>query len=127
MIVRRSSQAMASRKLIPKPFIGKLWRNKDFLLSNPNSSAHWWFPYPISLNIQKSMIVEIREVDAQLSEIVEDIVNFIYVDPNDDVYPPTSNPGRAVQLYNALVRWKLSLPPRLRVEDAVMPNAIVLQ
>ena len=71
------------------------------------------------------MKVEIREVDARLSEIVEEALDFIY--PDDGQTRPSSNPQRALELYRKLVDWKMSLPDRIRLEEAVLPPAILLQ
>ncbi|KAH8702800.1 hypothetical protein GQ44DRAFT_732683 [Phaeosphaeriaceae sp. PMI808] len=124
----RSSQAMGIPRSVSKPLIDKMWRASDFPFRNPESVSYWWFPYPMSLQTQRSLKVEIREVDVEFSEIVEDVQAFIYPDSNDENAPlPTTNPERAVELCNALAQWKLTLPPLLRIEEVVTPNAILLQ
>lgn len=122
---RRGSQALGFRKQTRKPVFPKVWREPDFPLSLPNCSSHWWFSYPMSLNIQRSMKVEIREVDAKLSEIAEETLDFIY--PTDARTPPSTRPQRAVQLYRAIVDWKQACPSRIRPEEAVLPSALLLQ
>ena len=79
----------------------------------------------MSLNIQRSMRVEVREVDVTLSEIVEEALDFIYPEEGDP--PPAANSTHALELYNAFLDWKLSCPSRIRFEEAVLPNAILLQ
>ena len=66
------------------------------------------------------MKVEVREADAYLSVIAEDVLD----GPSG---PPTTNPQRAIDIYNSIVQWKFSLPPRLRLEEAIQPSAILLQ
>jgi hypothetical protein len=108
--------------------VGKAWRNDDFCYRKTESISHWWFPYPISLKPQRSLKVEAREVEADLAEIVEEVQNFVFPDPADpESRPPTMNPQRALDLYNALIQWKFSLPQHLRFEEAVLPNVIILQ
>ena len=122
---RRSSQAFGFRKLARKPDLGKAWRESNYPLSQSDSPSYWWSPYPISLQTQRSMQVEIREVDVALSEIVEEALDFIY--PEAPQTPPTTNPIRALDLYDALVDWKFSCPDRIRFEEAVLPSVILLQ
>ena len=122
---RRSSQAFGFRKLARKPKLGKAWRESNFPLSQPDSPGYWWYPYPISLQMQRSMQVEMREVDVALSEIVEKVLDFIY--PEAPQLPPATNPRRALELYDALIDWKFSCPDRIRFEEAVLPSIILLQ
>ena len=79
----------------------------------------------MSLQVQRSLQVELREVDVNLSEIVEEALNYIY--PREGELPPLANPQRALELFDAFVDWKLSLPSRIRFEEAVLPSAILLQ
>ncbi|KAK2590141.1 hypothetical protein QQS21_012182 [Conoideocrella luteorostrata] len=119
----RGTQALGSRKLTRKPKAPKVWREPGFPLSLSKSSSYWWFPYPKSFQIQRSMKVEIREVDARLSEIVEDALDFIY--PQDGT-SPAENPQLALKFYRAIAHWKQSCPSRIRFEEAVLPSAILL-
>ena len=73
------------------------------------------------------MRVEIREVDSFLSEVAEDVLNFLHPLPDCSPEPAAAKAQRAIELYNTLVQWKLSLPARLRVEEAVLPRVISLQ
>lgn len=73
------------------------------------------------------MKVEIKEFDVRLSEIVEDIFELF---TSAEVKHPRSIREKCEQanhLYDKLHEWTLSLPPRLRVEDAALPRAILLQ
>ncbi|KAH8646316.1 fungal-specific transcription factor [Xylariales sp. PMI_506] len=120
----RSSQALGIRKQSSKPNIARAWHEPDFPLRQEDCVGYWWFPYPISLRMQASMQVEIRQVDTVLSEIVEDTLNFIY--PEMDKPLPQTNSFRGLELYDEFVNWKLSLPSRIRIEEAVLPSAILL-
>lgn len=73
------------------------------------------------------MKIEIREADCQLSEMAEGALDYLY--PLPDKSPDSSGAtiARAIELYNTLVQWKFSLPARLRLEDAILPSAILLQ
>jgi len=122
---RRSSEALGFRKLARKPKVGKAWREPDFPLLQPDCIGYWWFPYPMSLQIQKSMLVELREADVVLSELAEDVLDFIY--PEEGNRPPLADSQRALELYDALVEWKHSCPSGIRFEEAVLPSAILLQ
>lgn len=73
------------------------------------------------------MKVEVREADAYLSVIAEDVLDFLYPKPDGPSGPPTTNQQRAIDIYNSIVQWKFSLPPRLRLEEAIQPSAILLQ
>lgn len=73
------------------------------------------------------MKVEIREANVQLAEIAEQVLEYLYPLSDSSSEHPAANPSRAVELYDTLIRWKLTLPARLRLEDAVLPNAILLQ
>lgn len=124
ILLRRSSQAFGFRKQARKPGVGKAWRTNDFPLLQADCSGYWWFPYPVSLQAQRSMQVEVREADVMLSEIVEEVLDFLYPETGK---PPLRDTQRALELYNALISWKLGCPTRLRLEEAVLPSAILLQ
>ncbi|KAJ8113959.1 hypothetical protein OPT61_g4046 [Boeremia exigua] len=122
----RVSQAFGFQKPAAKPLIAKLWRNDTFALCQPDSPSYWWTPYPETKRIQRSMKVEIREANASLSEMAEDILDYLYPLSDCLARPPVANPQRAIELYNTLVQWKLTLPARLRLEEAILPSAILL-
>ena len=71
------------------------------------------------------MKVAIRESDAALSEIAEDVLNFLH--PGEDSPPLTQHTERALALYDALNDWKTTCPEPLRFETAVLPAVILLQ
>ena len=73
------------------------------------------------------MKVEIREAQCKLAEIAEKVLDYLYPLADGPSGPPTTDPHRAVELYDTLVNWKLALPARLRLEDAILPSAILLQ
>lgn len=73
------------------------------------------------------MKVEIREALSNLSEIAEKALGYLYPESDGVSRLPTADPGRAVELYHTLTHWKLLLPSRLRMEDAILPSAILLQ
>lgn len=124
---RRASQAFGFQNPAAKPLIAKLWRNSSFSLSQPDSVCYWWSPHSVSRRVQRSLKVEIREANSYLAEMAEDVLDYLYPLPDSPSGGPTTNPQRAVELYLTLVQWKLSLPARLRLEDAVLPSAILLQ
>ncbi|KAF5023005.1 hypothetical protein F66182_4963 [Fusarium sp. NRRL 66182] len=120
----RSSQAFGFRKLTRKPKIERAWVEENFSLSKPDCVGYWWFPYPVSYQIQKSLQVEVRTVDVALSEIAEETLDFIY--PEEGNLPPQANTQRALEIYDRYVAWKYSCPSRLRFEEATVPSAILL-
>jgi hypothetical protein len=73
------------------------------------------------------MRIEIRDVDCHLTHIAEDLLDYLYPLPDSSSGPPTSDITRGIRLYDELVNWQLSLPARLRLQDAVQPHAILLQ
>ncbi|EJP62010.1 fungal specific transcription factor [Beauveria bassiana ARSEF 2860] len=87
-------------------------------------NAYCWYPYPLSLQMQPSMQVAIREADAALSEIVELILNYLHPDENGT--DAVSKPGYALELYDALLNWKYGLPDELLFEQSVLPSVIAL-
>ncbi|OBS23068.1 hypothetical protein FPOA_03631 [Fusarium poae] len=120
----RSSQAFGFRKLTRKPKMEKAWLDHDFPLSKPDCVGYWWFPYPVSYQIQKSLQVEMRTADVALSEIAEETLDFIY--PEEGQLPPQANTQRALEIYDKYVEWKYSCPSRIRFEDATVPSVILL-
>ncbi|KAH7127423.1 fungal-specific transcription factor [Dactylonectria macrodidyma] len=120
----RSSQALGFRKLAQKPKVTKAWRSRDFPLLQPHCVGYWWSAYPMSHRMQKSMQVEVREVDVLLSEMAEDALDFLF--PGEGNLPPVASPQRCLEIYDAFIDWKLSLPSRLRLEDAILPSTILL-
>lgn len=124
-IRRRASQALGLGKLARKPNVEKTWLESDFPFSKKDSRNYWWFPYPISLRIQPSMKVVARTAEIELGEIVEQALDFIT--PNEKSRPAIENPGRALQLYDAILDWKYSLPDQLRFEEVVIPSFAVVQ
>ncbi|KAK7908706.1 hypothetical protein PG985_016009 [Apiospora marii] len=121
---RERQAALGLRKPARRPCFPKVWREPDFPMSLPDSKDYWWSRYPMSIQMQRSMKVETREADAALSEIVEETLDFIY--PSEDGVPPVANPQRALELYRAIVDWRFSCPSRIRLEEAVLPSAILL-
>lgn len=71
------------------------------------------------------MKVIAREAEIGLAEIVEEALDFIT--PNEGLRPAIEDPGRALQLYDAILDWKYPLPDRLRFEEAVLPSFVVVQ
>lgn len=65
------------------------------------------------------------KVIAREAEIVEEALDFIT--PNEGSRPAIEDPGRALQLYDAILDWKYPLPDRLRFEEAVLPSFVVVQ
>ncbi|XEV04549.1 hypothetical protein FSHL1_009836 [Fusarium sambucinum] len=120
----RSSQAFGFRKLARKPKIERSWLDHGFPLSNPDSVGYWWFPYPMSYQIQQSLQVEMRTADVELSEIAEETLDFIY--PVEGQLPPQANTERALEIYDKYVAWKYSRPNRIRFADATVPSVILL-
>ncbi|KAF3011008.1 hypothetical protein E8E13_010819 [Curvularia kusanoi] len=122
----RVSQTFGFRSPVKRPFVAKLWRHSTFSLRSSDSASYWWSAYPESRHAQESMKVEIREALSNLSELAEKVLEYLY--PESDGVPglPTADPGRAVELYHTLTHWKLLLPSRLRMEDAILPSAILL-
>ncbi|CAI6336051.1 unnamed protein product [Periconia digitata] len=120
----RATQALGLAKLAHKPNVESTWLESDFPFSAPESRSYWWFPYPISLRTQRSMKVEAREAEVRLAEIVEEALNFII--PSENAPPAIENPQRALQLYDAILDWKYSLPDRLRFEEVVLPSFIIV-
>ena len=108
-----------------KPKVEKTWLESDFPFSKEDSRNYWWFPYPMSLRTQPSMKVISREAEIGLAEIVEDALDFIT--PNEKSRPAIEDPGRALQLYDAVLDWKYSLPDQLRFEEVVLPSFVVVQ
>ncbi|RKK65579.1 hypothetical protein BFJ69_g16157 [Fusarium oxysporum] len=93
-------------------------------LCNKDNPGYWWFPYPVSVVPQNALKREIFDAECNLAEITEQILDFLI--PLEEGWPPRRNPHRALELYTKLTRWKLSLPERLKVENAVLPSAILL-
>ncbi|KAM3537245.1 hypothetical protein ARSEF1564_009833 [Beauveria bassiana] len=120
----RSTEALGIRKLTRPPKIEKVWRESSFTLRQTDSAGYCWYPYPLSLQMQPSMQVAIREADAALSEIVELILNYLHPDQNGT--DAVSKPGYALKLYDALLNWKYGLPDELRFEQSVLPSVIAL-
>ncbi|KXJ90100.1 nitrate assimilation regulatory protein nirA [Microdochium bolleyi] len=120
----RGSHALGMRKCARKPKVGKEWQKPEFPLRRTDCAGYWWFPYPMSLDPQRSMQVEVRGADAALSALAERTVDFVY--PDEGGYPPTANPQLALEIYDALVQWKFALPTRLRLEEATLPSEILL-
>ena len=127
MANRRASQAFGFQKPVAEPLISKQWRSSTFSLCQTDSPSYWWSAYPELRHSQRSMKVEIREAQCKLAVIAEQVLDYLYPLADGPSGPPTADPGRAVELYNTLVNWKLALPARLRLEDAILPNAILLQ
>ncbi|KAH6613171.1 hypothetical protein C7974DRAFT_380888 [Boeremia exigua] len=124
--LQKSIHSYCRHKQIRKPRIPKLWQDKQTsLYPSRNTADYWWFAYPLSLNAQESMKVEIFNAECSLAEIVEEILDFL--DPCKGEALPHENTTRARDLYQRVLDLKYSLPERLRAEDAVHPAAILLQ
>ncbi|PMB68832.1 hypothetical protein BM221_005416 [Beauveria bassiana] len=125
ILARRSTEALGIRKLSRPPKIDKVWRESNFTLRQAGSAGYSWYPYPLSVQMQPSMQVALREADAALSEIVESILNYLH--PDENGIDAVSKPGYALELYDALLNWKYGLPDELRFEQSVLPSVIALQ
>lgn len=116
---------LCRRLVIRKPMRPKTWHDEATSpLCNKDNPGYWWFPYPVSVVPQNALKREIFDAECNLAEITEQILDLI---PFEEGWPPRRNPHRALELYTKLTRWKLSLPERLKVENAVLPSAILLQ
>jgi hypothetical protein len=124
---RRVSQAFGFQKATERPLAPKLWRASTFSFGQSDSPLYWWHPCALSLSTQRSMKIEIRGADCELSEMAESTLDYLYASPNGSKGSPVVNIARAIELYDTLVQWKFSLPARLRLEDAILPSAILLQ
>ncbi|KAF2850428.1 hypothetical protein T440DRAFT_396867, partial [Plenodomus tracheiphilus IPT5] len=122
----RATIALGFRKQTSKPLIDKLWRSSESSPSTPGSADRWSSPYSMSVEKQMSMEIKVREADCHLSAIVEDVLDFVIPNTNAGSKPPTTDPQRAIYLYNELMTWKLSLPEGLRTEDASTPSTVLL-
>lgn len=122
---RRASQPLGFRKLARKPMFDKTWLDPEFPMSQSSCGSHWWFPYPISLQVQPSHKIEARQAEVGLAEIVEEVLDFLI--PEEGSQPAVKDPGRAVKLYESILEWKYSLPDSLRIEQTVLPSAILLE
>ncbi|KAL5610590.1 hypothetical protein FOBRF1_006707 [Fusarium oxysporum] len=121
----KSMHALSRRFVIRKPKRPKAWRDQDTSpLYNKDSSGYWWFPYPVSVVPQNALKGQIFDAECDFTEIAEQIVDFLI--PLEEGWPPRRNTYRALELYTKLTRWKFSLPERLKVENAVVPSAILL-
>ncbi|KAG6980388.1 Nitrogen assimilation transcription factor nit-4 [Fusarium oxysporum f. sp. conglutinans] len=96
----------------------------DSVPRSADAAIAGWFPYPVSVVPQNALKREIFNAECNLAEITEQILDFLI--PLEEGWPPRRNPHRALELYTKLTRWKLSLPERLKVENAVLPSAILL-
>ncbi|RKK79041.1 hypothetical protein BFJ71_g16347 [Fusarium oxysporum] len=116
---------LCRRLIIKKPNRSKTWHDEATSpLGKKDSPDYWWFPYPVSVVPQKSLKREIFAAECNLAEITEQILEFLI--PLEDGVAPRRNIERALELYTKIVEWKFSLPERLKVENAVLPAAIVL-
>ncbi|RYC78714.1 hypothetical protein BFJ63_vAg18411, partial [Fusarium oxysporum f. sp. narcissi] len=116
---------LCRRLVIRKPMRPKTWHDEATSpLCNKDNPGYWWFPYPVSVVPQNALKREIFDAECNLAEITEQILDFLI--PFEEGWPPRRNPHRALELYTKLTRWKLSLPERLKVENAVLPSAILL-
>ncbi|PHH66131.1 hypothetical protein CDD81_194 [Ophiocordyceps australis] len=112
------------RKAIRKPEFAKLWLLESCILSRQETPDYWWLAYPFRVLPQRSYKREIFAAECALTEIIEDILEFLI--PLDHEESPRANPARAMDLYKRLVDWKLSLPDCIRVESTDVPAAILL-
>ncbi|KAH6949622.1 hypothetical protein DER45DRAFT_606568 [Fusarium avenaceum] len=122
---QKSIHGLCRRSVIRKPKRPKSWRDQATspLYKNFNP-GYWWFPYPVSVVPQNALRGEIFDAECDLTELTEQIINFLT--PLEEGWPPQRNTQRALELYKELTRWKYSLSERLRVENAVLPSAILL-
>ncbi|KAF4980369.1 hypothetical protein FZEAL_3599 [Fusarium zealandicum] len=116
---------LVRRLLIKRPNRPKIWRDAATSpLCNTDSPDYWWFSYPVSVIPQKSLKRDIFEAECNLTEITEQVLQFLV--PLEEGIVPRRNAERARELYTKLTEWKASLPERLQAENAVLPAAILL-
>lgn len=87
--------------MLHKPFIDKAWLESDFPPSKLEYSSFWWFPYPLTLQVQRPMKVDVRDVEFKLAVIAEEALELITL--NEDASPAALNPQRALELYDAII------------------------
>ncbi|KAK7592059.1 hypothetical protein V3481_006693 [Fusarium oxysporum f. sp. vasinfectum] len=122
---QKSIHGLCRRSVIRKPKRPKTWRDQSTSpLYKKFNPGYWWFPYPVSVVPQNALKGEIFDAECDLTELTEQILNFLT--PLEEGWPPRRNTQRALELYTELTRWKYSLSERLRVENAVLPSAILL-
>ncbi|KAH7268961.1 uncharacterized protein BKA55DRAFT_547551, partial [Fusarium redolens] len=116
---------LCRRLVIKKPNRSKTWHDEATSpLCKKDSPDYWWFPYPVSVVPQKSLKREIFAAECNLAEITEQVLEFLI--PLEDGVAPRRNIERALELYIKIVKWKFSVPERLKVENAVLPAGVVL-
>ncbi|KAH7237907.1 hypothetical protein B0J15DRAFT_503142, partial [Fusarium solani] len=116
---------LCRRLVIKKPNRLKSWNDETTSpLCKKDNPDYWWFPYPVSVVPQKSLKREIFEAECDLTEITEQVLEFLI--PLEEGCLPRRNAQKALELYKKLTQWKFSLPERLRAENAVLPAAILL-
>ncbi|EXA30767.1 hypothetical protein FOVG_17870 [Fusarium oxysporum f. sp. pisi HDV247] len=116
---------LCRRLSIKKPNRSKTWQDEATSpLCSKDNPDYWWFPYPVSVVPQKSMKREIFAAECNLAEITEQVLEFLI--SLEDGIAPRCNIERALELYTKIVKWKFSFPERLKVENVVLPAAIVL-
>jgi hypothetical protein len=74
---------------------------------------------------QKSLKREIFATEYNLTEITEQVLKFLIL--LEDGIAPRRNIERALELYIKIIKWKFSVPKRLKVENTVLLAGIVLQ
>lgn len=122
---RKPMHGLCRRSVIKKPTREKTWQQDTTPLNRKESPEYWWFPYPVSVEPQRSLKREIFDVECTFAEITEKVHEFII--PIEQGVPLSLNTERAAELYSQLMEWKFSLPEPLRAENAVLPAAILLQ
>ncbi|KAM0300145.1 hypothetical protein ACHAPM_006451 [Fusarium culmorum] len=115
---------LCRRFVIKKPTREKTWQQDTTPLNRKESPEYWWFPYPVSVEPQRSLKRDIFDVECTFAEITEKVHEFII--PIEKGVSLSLNAERAVELYSQLMEWKFSLPEPLRAENAVLPAAILL-
>ncbi|GKU23077.1 unnamed protein product [Fusarium langsethiae] len=122
---QKSMPGLCRRFAIGKPKRLKTWRDQATSpLYKRFSPGYWWYPYPVSAVPQNALKGEILNAECDLAEITEQILNFLA--QLEEGWPPGCNTHRALELYTQLSRWRYTLSERLRVENAVLPSAILL-
>lgn len=74
---------------------------------------------------QESPKRQLFVAEHELVLIVEDVL--ILLAPIEGELAPHENVKTAIDLYNALVSWRLSLPPSLQLESSTHPGVLLLQ
>jgi hypothetical protein len=91
---------------------------------DPKGLSYWWFPYPVSLQAERSWYIEIFRAECDLADIAAKVLATGTTGAANLASPDTDY---ILEVYYKLLNWKVSLSKHLQANSSTLPSVLIMQ